>query len=42
MAKGKTYGSTHTGARLNKPLDYSIATSKGTWADIFQVVPGWY
>lgn len=42
MANGKAYVSAHTGARLNKPLDYYIATSKGTWADTFHVVPGWY
>ncbi|MER8012438.1 DNRLRE domain-containing protein [Streptomyces sp. NPDC094149] len=42
MANGKAYVSAHTGARLNKPLDYYIATSRGTWADIFHVVPGWY
>lgn len=34
--------SAHPGVRLNKPLDYYVASSKGTWADIFHVVPGWY
>ncbi|MFF7144287.1 amidase domain-containing protein [Streptomyces sp. SID2888] len=38
MKNGKAYVSAHARARLNKPLDYYIASSKGTWADIFHVV----
>ncbi|MEW2131462.1 DNRLRE domain-containing protein [Streptomyces sp. NPDC005435] len=42
MSNGKAYVTAHNNARLNKRLDSYIASSKGTWADIFHVVPEWY
>ncbi|WP_159052291.1 hypothetical protein [Streptomyces longwoodensis] len=41
MVNGKAYVSAYSSARLDKLLDYYIATPKGTWADIFHVT-GWY
>ncbi|MGW1067145.1 DNRLRE domain-containing protein [Streptomyces aureus] len=42
MANGKAYVSAHNNNRLNQRLDVYINSKKGTWADIFHVIPGWY
>ncbi|MET9453118.1 DNRLRE domain-containing protein [Streptomyces cinerochromogenes] len=42
MSGGKAYVSAHNNNRLNQRLDVYINSQRGTWADIFHVIPGWY
>lgn len=42
MVRGKAMVTAHSHTRVDKPLDEYLRSSKGTWADIIHVVPGWY
>ncbi|MER6473079.1 DNRLRE domain-containing protein [Streptomyces collinus] len=42
MVNGKARVTAHSHTRLDKPLDEYLRSSRGTWADIIHIVPGWY